>query len=65
MKNYNIMAYLNGQLVPLDVEAESMQDAINLLGDQYGESLGPIVQARQSGFYMDNNGRISGVPEEI
>jgi hypothetical protein len=65
MKNYNIMAYLDGKLTPIDVEAESMQDAINILGDEHGEKLGPIVQARQSGFYMDNNGRISGVPEEI
>lgn len=65
MENYNIIGYLDGKLTSMDVEAESMQDAINILMDTNGDHLGPIVQARKNGFFMDGNGRFYGVAEEI
>lgn len=64
-KNYQIICYLNRQLVPVDVESDSLPGAINQLIDDQGDNLGPIVMVRESGFYMAPNGQISGVPEII
>jgi hypothetical protein len=63
--NYNIMCYLNRQLVPVDMEGESLPDAINNLINDQGENLGPIVMVKQAEFSMGANGRISGVKETI
>jgi hypothetical protein len=63
--NYNIMCYLNRQLVPVDMEGESLPDAINNLINDQGDNLGPIVMVKQAEFYMAPNGHVSGVPEEI
>ena len=65
MTTYQVMAYLNKQLSPIDIEGETLPDAIHNLQEKYGEELSRIVSIKEAGFYMDCNGRFSGVPEII
>lgn len=55
MKNYQIIAKVNGEMVPYDEEAENAQGAMNQLLEEEPDA--EILQLRVQGFYMDENGK--------